>query len=285
MVEPLISLKAALIAFVEATATQSQSHIKPLHLHIVERLVIEGGFFPEDVSPRPPLRVEIRGRGSQQSHLLVHDPAVAKSGEQTVLGGLKTKDVDVVVTKPGIGPCLAISVKGTFNAFRNLTNRMEEAAGDCTNLHIAYPALVYGFLHILRANRSADVASRNDVAINDDETIVDSIKRYHDVMVRLTDRKDLRNDVSRYEAVAIALIHPRGTNMADVVGDFPLATSPVAFNEFFNRLYAAYDLRFVYSAPALEARTRRVIWDGNSPAIESAVSAGFYPRIENVTPR
>jgi hypothetical protein len=280
MGEQLISLKAALMAFVEATATQSQAHIKPLHLHIVERLVIEGGFFPEDVSPRPPLRVEKRGRGNQQSHMLIYDAAVAQPGEQTVLGGLKTKDVDVVVAKPGIGPCLAISVKGTFNAFRNLTNRMEEAAGDCTNLHIAYPALVYGFLHVLRANLSADVASRNDVAINDDGTIVDSIKRYHDVMVRLTNRSDLRNDISRYEAVAIALVHPRGTNIADVVGDYPLATSPVAFVEFFDRLYAAYDLRFVYSAPALESRTRRLTWDSSSPAIEMAKSAGFIPRIE-----
>ena len=58
-----------------------------------------------------------------------------------MLGGLKTKDVDVVVSKPGIGPCVAVSIKGTLNAFRNLTNRMEEAVGDCTNLHISYPNL------------------------------------------------------------------------------------------------------------------------------------------------
>ena len=130
MAESLVSLKAALMAFVEATATQSQAHIKPLHLHIVERLVIEGGFFPDDISPRPPLRVETRGSGNKRSHVLIFDPTVAQRGEQTVLGGLKTKDVDVVVAKPGIGPCMAISVKGTFNAFRNLTNRMEEAAGE-----------------------------------------------------------------------------------------------------------------------------------------------------------
>lgn len=78
--------------------------------------------------------------------MLVHDPERAAGGELTVLGGLKTKDVDVVVTKPAIGPCIAVSIKGTLNAFRNLTNRMEEAVGDCTNLHISYPNLVYGFL-------------------------------------------------------------------------------------------------------------------------------------------
>ncbi len=59
--------------------------------------------------------------------MLVHDPESAAGGELTVLGGLKTKDVDVVVSKPGIGPCVAVSIKGTLNAFRNLTNRMEEA--------------------------------------------------------------------------------------------------------------------------------------------------------------
>ncbi len=72
-----------------------------------------------------------------------------------MLGGLKT---DVVVSKPGIGPCVAVSIKGTLSAFRNLTNRMEEAVGDCTNLHISYPNLVYGFLHVIRANPEGPLA-------------------------------------------------------------------------------------------------------------------------------
>ena len=76
---------------------------------------------------------------------LHHDPGAARSGERTILGGLKTKRLDVTVTVPTIGPVLAVSLKGSHNAFRNLTNRMEEAAGDCTNLHMAYPALLYAF--------------------------------------------------------------------------------------------------------------------------------------------
>lgn len=279
MPEEFVSLRAALTTFVEAEATQSQAHIRPLHRHIVERLVIEGGLNPEEISPRPPLRVETRGAGSSRRHELVFDESAARPGEQTVLGGLKTKDVDVVVAKRHVGPCLAVSVKGTFNAFRNLTNRMEEAAGDCTNLHIAYPALVYGFLHVMRANRPEHVSQRNDIAIDENGAVVDAIQRYHDAMARITNRADLRNDVSRYEAVAIALVHPRGENVAEVVGDYPLVSSPLAFGRFFEKLYEAYDRRFVYSAPALGKRTRRLEWHEASPAIEQAIAAGFEPRI------
>jgi hypothetical protein len=217
--------------------------------------------------------------GGRRRYRLEYDEAAARPGELTVLGGLKTKDVDVVVSTQHIGPCLAVSVKGTFNAFRNLTNRMEEAAGDCTNLHIAYPALVYGFLHVMRANRRVDVASPNDVAIEEDGSVVQPIQRYHDAMARLTNRADLRNDISRYEAVAIALVHPRGENVAEVVGDFPLVTSPLALERFFEKLYQAYDLRFVYTAPALEGRTRRLEWDPDSPILTQAAAAGFIPRL------
>ena len=43
-----------------------------------------------------------------------------------------------------------------------MTNRMEETIGECTNLHITYPALVLGYLVLLRANRIVEaVAGRN----------------------------------------------------------------------------------------------------------------------------
>lgn len=140
-----------------------------------------------------------------------------------MLGGLKTKDVDVVVSKPGIGPCVAVSIKGTLNAFRNLTNRMEEAVGDCTNLHISYPNLVYGFLHVIRANREGPLAPdaahflkadesgnvvANDIAVRGDGEVVESIVRYHDVLLGLAGRDGVRNDISRYEALALAMICP-----------------------------------------------------------------------------
>lgn len=130
-----LTLREALLAFVQnVEGHQGQSHIRPLHYYVASRLVVEGGFHPDDITPRPPFVVHQRGSKST----LEFDPAVGGSGERTILGGLKTKAVDVVVAKSGIGPVLAVSMKGTLGAFRNLTNRMEEAIGDCTNLHIAY---------------------------------------------------------------------------------------------------------------------------------------------------
>jgi hypothetical protein len=70
--------------------------------------------------------------------------------------------------------------------------------------------------------------------------------------------------------------------MADVVAGFPLAASPIAFERFFEKLYSAYDLRFVYSAPALESKTRRFVWAADSPVVEMARAAGFAPRFEEV---
>ena len=132
---PYLCLDAALARFATVQETQGQQHIKPLHQHIATRLVLEGGFYPDEITPHPPLRVDTRSGRKR----LIFDEDAQRDNEQTVLGGLKTKDINVVVAKPGVGPVIAVSVKGTGGAFRNLTNRMEEAIGDSTNLHIMYP--------------------------------------------------------------------------------------------------------------------------------------------------
>ncbi len=43
-----------------AGQTQSQAHIKPLHWYVACRLVVEGGFLPEEITPRPPFRAQRR---------------------------------------------------------------------------------------------------------------------------------------------------------------------------------------------------------------------------------
>ena len=271
-----ITLGEALTAFAANTVkTQSAGHIKPLHWYVACRLVLEGGFRPEDITPRPPFVVRRTGK----RHLLEHDPALGGSGERAVLGGLKTKNVDVTVCKECIGPVIAVSLKGTLNAFRNLTNRMEEAVGDCTNLHISYPALVYGFLHVVRATREDGDVSPNDVAISADGRVVDAVVRYHDVLARLTGRDDIRAPTTRYEAVAMPLVDPDPPKLGEIYPDFPPKTSPLGLDRFFATLYDQYDKRFVFAAPSLAGTTRRLEWAPESPALADQRAPGLNSRV------
>ena len=272
---------AALTHFATYTGpTQSQQHIKPLHWYVACRLVLEGGFRPEDITPRPPFEARRRAGAWQLSY----DPALAQGGEATVLGGLKTKNVDVVVNKPGLGPVLAVSCKGMTGAFRNLTNRMEETIGECTNLHITYPALVFGYLFVIRANRlieeAAEVAGggasgpparqlqANDIAMAQGGEPVESIIRFHAALRELTGRRGIRNDVSRYEAVSLALVEMADADVGALLPGFPSADSPLRIEQFFKTLYLRYDERFVYAAPDIKNVTQRLEWAPDSPALQ-----------------
>lgn len=277
----------ALAAFAEFTGkTQSASHIKPLHWYVACRLVVEGGFDPDDIVPRPPFRVQKR---SGKAPLLHFDAKLGEGGERTVLGGLKTKNVDVVVTREGIGPVLAVSCKGVTGAFRNLTNRMEETIGECTNLHITYPALVLGYLVLLRANRQVEIAlddglqaaeelgwagegtktlTANDIAIEEGGDPVKSIVRFHNALRELVGRRGIRDDVSRYEAIGFGLVEMHGEQRSSLFGSFPTEDSPLNLTGFFDTLYARYDERFVVSAPDLSSVTRRHAWNPASPGLQ-----------------
>ena len=286
---------------------QSARHIKPLHWYIACRLVLEGGFRPDEITPRPPFAIEeepARGRSGTR-FLLRHMPSMGGGGEQVILGGLKTKNVDVVVTKPGIGPVLAVSCKGVTKAFRNLSNRMEETIGECTNLHITYPAMVVGYLTLLRANRTiadaleapetgaaapegadaeaveTDVSSNagqmeqivaNDVAILPNGKTAESIVRFHAALSEMTDRGGIRDEISRYEAIAIALIEPKGEQAGTVISEFPPPDSPLRLENFFQTLYQRYEERFVFGAPLLAERglTNRLEWSAQSPILLAA---------------
>ncbi|MGY3238356.1 hypothetical protein ACVWZ4_001012 [Bradyrhizobium sp. USDA 4472] len=276
--------------------TQSQQHIKPLHWYVACRLVLEGGFRPEEITPRPPFVV----RKKRDEFLLEYDASAAQGGEATILGGLKTKNVDVVVEKSGIGPVLAVSCKGMTGAFRNLTNRMEETIGECTNLHITYPALVFGYLFVIRANRLEEEAiaktlleglpaarqlAANDIAIRVGGEPVEGIIRFHAALRELTGRRGIRDDVSRYEAVSLAMIDMLHGNVGGLLPEFPPTGSSLRIEEFFKTLYLRYDERFVYSAPALKDITSRLEWSASSPALQSRGEAeiGFETRVAGDT--
>ncbi len=301
-----------------ADGTQSARHIKPLHWYIACRLVLEGGFDPEEITPRPPFAVT-RRRGRKAGFVLSYAPHLAGTGEQVVLGGLKTKNVDVVVSKHHIGPVMAVSCKGMTKAFRNLTNRMEETIGECTNLHITYPAMVLGYFAVLRANRTAqdvreapeiddnledeepdesqpptlegageqmpprkEQVNANDIAILDDGTPTDSIIRFHAALCEMTLRHGIRDEISRYEAMTLALIEPKGDTAGSVFPAFPPEKSPLRLDRFFQTLYQRYEERFVYGAPLLADRgtTPRLVWTDDSPVFGEAEARqlGFLPR-------
>ena len=277
---------------------QSQAHIKPVHWYVASRLVVEGGFHPDDVRPRPPFDVRQRGR----QKMLVYAPELATGGEHTVLGGLKTKDVDVVVTKPGIGPVIAVSCRGMTGALRNLTNRMEETIGECTNIHITYPALVFGYLFLIRANQipeaqavtaelekavsesetPAKQLAANDIALQQGGDPVESIRRFYSALLELHGRRGIRNDISRYEAIALALIDTSAAAAGANLSAFPPPDSPLRFENLFNTMYLRYDERYVYAAPTLKSVTERIEWAPDSPALQPGTVAAeldYEPRL------
>ena len=247
--------------------TQSQQHIKPLHEYVTTRLVLEGGFAPEELRPRPPLHATRRGGANRLAYAAEH----ATSAEATILGGLKTKNVDIVVVKDGIGPVLAISCKGMTGAFRNLTNRLEETIGECTNIHIGYPMLVFGYLFVARANRADQDAQPNDIALTASGQPVDALVRFHSALTEMTGRQGVRNDMSRYEAVGMTLVETRPGFAGQLVDGFPPSDSRISLAGFFDTLYRRYDERYVVGAPQLEARTRRAVWAAGSPALQEEV--------------
>ena len=245
--------------------TQSQLHIRPLHEYVACRLVLEGGFHPTELSPRPPLRVE----QTEHPQRLSYDPQANTVTEATILGGLKTKNVDIVAVKDGIGPVLAVSCKGMTGAVRNLTNRLEETIGECTNIHIAYPTLVFGYFFLIRANREGGQIARTDVVIDSQGSPVEGVVRFHHALNAMTGRLGVRNDASRYEAIAMALVDVSQTNPGELVPDFPPGDSTLQFDRFFRTMYRRYDERYVVSAPLLAERTRRLEWSPDSPAFNA----------------
>lgn len=242
--------------------TQSQRHIRPLHEYVTCRLVLEGGFRPTELTPQPPLRLEKAGN----LHGVIYDPNAITRSEATILGGLKTKSVDIVATKNGIGPVLAISCKGMTGAVRNLTNRLEETIGECTNIHIGYPTLVFGYLFLMRANREGGQVSPTDVVLDSHGRPVEGVVRFHQALSGMTGRLGVRNDTSRYEAIAMALVEALHHSPGELVPDFPPKNSAIHFDRFFDTIYRRYDERYVVSAPLLARKTRRLGWSPDSPA-------------------
>jgi hypothetical protein len=130
----------------------------------------------------------------------------------------------------------------------------------------------------MKANVAGPGVAPNDVAMTVDGQVASSIRRYHDAMVELTGRRGVRNDYTRYEAVALALVQPSGDAIGEVLPSFPIQDSCLLFEAFFRSLYTIYDHRFVYAAPDLKRVTRRLEWDEASPLFTITRELGIAPR-------
>ena len=77
----------------------------------------------------------------------------------------------------------------------------------------------------------------------------------------------MRDSISKYEAVSLALVETSGPNTGKLLDTFPPMESPLRFERFFETIYRRYDERFVFAAPILATRnvTPRIEWDPNSP--------------------
>ena len=101
---------------------------------------------------------------------------------------------------------------------------------------------------------------------------MESIVRFHSALGALTGRSGIREEASRYEAISLALIDTRDGAVGHPLPEYPPPDSPLRLEHFFETLYRRYDERYVYSAPDLKPKTRRLEWSPDSPALESDVS-------------
>lgn len=185
----------------------------------------------------------------------------------------------MAVTIPAIGPVLALSLEVTESVavshYRvpEMTGALERIAGACVNLHMIYPALVYGFWHILGG--PGDRAARNG-------ELWAEVRRYHEALARISEREDIREDPSRYEACSLTLVE-HGARFRESIPnrDYPPLGSLQDYNQMFQRLYAIYDRRFVDSTSALRERTEREHWHPDSPLLaETTVLGGVLADVE-----
>lgn len=79
--------------------TQSQQHIKPLHWYVACRLVLEGGFRPEELTPRPPFDLVRRGG----RNVLHFDPSKATGGRGDRVWGAEDEECRCRGDEAGVG--------------------------------------------------------------------------------------------------------------------------------------------------------------------------------------
>ena len=100
-------------------------------------------------------------------------------------------------------------------------------------------------------------------------------------MEGLRGRSGVREEPSRYEAVGLTLVTVDQDNFGGVLASYPEPKSSLTVDSLFTRIYTEYDLRYVYQAPALESKTRRIEWAPESEALGKSVLLEYEPRVSS----
>lgn len=273
-----ISLRSALDGLCSGAVTQSGGHISPLHQHVAARLVLEGGFRPEWVKPRPGLASE---HIKEEFATLTLDAASANTSEAKIVGGMRTKDVDVTIASPTLGPVLGVSAKSTANAFRNLTNRAEEAPGDAANIHMMYPGFSFGFVHCIKfVTVEMAGGDRKNASFENDGTPSQQLCRFHDMLSSLLGRFHIHDPDAKFESVALVVYRCPSNpgEKAALYQPYPAKESPLHYSKFYGRLYQTYDIRFGFRYKAYERRK----WEMANPyslSIDSELGSPWEIRV------
>ena len=134
-----------------------------------------------------------------------------------------------------------------------------------------------------RAGGGPRETQRNDIAVDRDDAPVEGLVRFHAALLEIANRRGVRDDFSRYESVAFALIDVHKAP-GTVLDEYPLKDSPLRLERFFKTLYLRYDERYVFGAPSLSKKTRRRVWSPESPAFRRGALApdmDYAPRFSD----
>lgn len=240
----LTTLEEAVRQLCSGKKIQSGEHIKPLHNYCAARLVVEGGFPPEWVNPRP------RWPAPEQATLFTSFVIQSEGPNVPSRAYLAGSSIRTLMSP------LSFPTSAQLWLFRRRTPEMLSGTsptgwkrlwGECTNIHLMYPGFVFGFLHLIKFAKLSEV-EKTDASFTEKGDPLPAFRRYHEVLISLSGRSTLTEPGIRYEAVALLAYRCR-EGKTEIVKGYPPESSPVHFSKFFQKLYDLYDLRYGYPDP------------------------------------
>ena len=129
------------------------------------------------------------------------------------------------------------------------------------------------------------LVKKTDIAILSDGRPVEGIVRYHSALRELSGRRGIRDDVSRYEAIALGLVESNAGPAGTILASIPDPESSLRLERLFKAIYERYEERYVYAAPTLQGVTARLQSAETSPLFHDPahqsllLRLGYMPRL------